>query len=53
MAAKAEGKITCTVELTPGAEGRLADALFVLYRQIKKGEIEGPLMEKEKKKGSA
>lgn len=53
MAAKTEGKITCTVELTPGAEGRLADALFKLYRRIEKGELEGPSLNMEKKKGSA
>lgn len=43
-------KITCTVEMTEGAEQRITEAFVELYYKIKDGICQGPLLEVRKDK---
>lgn len=45
-------KITCTIELTEGAEDRLTKAFVDLYYGIKDGIYKGPLPEDKEKSES-
>lgn len=49
MAPKIEEEITCTIELTEGAEKRLTNAFVDLYYKIRDGIHKGPLLEEQKK----
>ncbi|MDO4267426.1 MAG: hypothetical protein Q4C73_03050 [Eubacteriales bacterium] len=42
MAKKERKPMTCTIEMTEGAEQRIVDALVDLYYAIKDGKVKGP-----------